>query len=312
VDIARIRDVFAVDDVTVSSLTRPDLSSTSQERYQSWVQRIGGPQQLEVEYLLPRIHQKIEPSWPSFVTDHPPSNRSTDELRAEVERLGPWSIPFPLEAGLTTMADDMIAAVTEHRMLFRRDLIGKTVAGALADGAPNATVLDIGCNSGLFSMDLIERGIGRVSGVDLRPKNIAQAQFLAQHYGVEGADFRVTDVDDLEAGTQFDVVLNLGLLYHVVNPLQVIRRTYELCREFAIIDTVCHREAVSGYFIFGNKDVDLPEEGREVYELHPTYRGAIDTIRYAGFREVYEVVGDAEKPHDLYRIGGRRCFLAVK
>jgi SAM-dependent methyltransferase len=312
VDIARIRDVFAVDDVTVSSLSRPDLTSTSQERYQSWVQRIGGPQELDVEYLLPRIHQTIEPSWPSFVTDHPAPSRTTDQLRAEVERLGPWSIPFPLADGLKTMDDDMVAAVTEHRMLFRRDLIGKTVAGALGDRAPTATVLDIGCNSGFFSMDLIDRGIGRVSGVDLRPKNVAQAQFLSQHYGVAGADFRVTDVDDLEDGMQFDVVLNLGLLYHVVNPLQVIRRTYELCREFAIIDTVCHREAVSGYFIFGNKDVDLPEEGREIYELHPTYRGAIDTIRYAGFREVYEVVGDAEKPHDLYRVGGRRCFLAIK
>lgn len=311
-DIAHIRDVFAVDDVTVSSLSRPDLGGTSQERYQSWVKHIGGPQQLDVEYLLPRIHQTIEPSWPSFVAGHPPSTRSTAELRAEIERLGPWSIPFPLAEGISTMDDDMVAAVTEHRMLFRRDLIGKTVAGALGDRVPNATVLDIGCNSGFFSMDLIDRGVGRVSGVDLRPKNVAQAQFLSQHYGVEGADFRVTDVDDLEEGMQFDVVLNLGLLYHVVNPLQVIRRTYELCREFAIIDTVCHREAVSGYFIFGNKDVDLPEEGREIYELHPTYRGAIDTIRYAGFSEVYEVVGDAEKPHDLYRIGGRRCFLAIK
>ncbi len=171
-DIARIRDVFAVDDVTVSSLSRPDLGGTSQERYQSWVKRIGGPQQLDVEYLLPRIHQKIEPSWPSFVADHPTA-RSIDELRAEIERLGPWSIPFPLTDGLKTMDDDMVAAVTEHRMLFRRDLIGKTVAGALGDRAPSATVLDIGCNSGFFSMDLIDRGIGRVSGVDLRPKNVA-------------------------------------------------------------------------------------------------------------------------------------------
>jgi SAM-dependent methyltransferase len=312
VDVARIREIFAVDDAIVSSLSRPDLTGTSQERYQSWVQHLGGPRQLDVEYLLPRIHQAVEPSWPSFVDNRPAPTRSPEQLRAEIERLGPWSIPFPLADGVKTMGDDMVAAVTEHRMLFRRDLIGKTVAGALADTAATATVLDVGCNSGFFSMDLIDRGIGHVSGVDLRPKNIAQANFLAEHYGVAGADFRVADVDDLDDDAQFDVVLNLGLLYHVVNPLQVIRRTYELCRRFAIIDTVCHREAVSGYFIFGNKDVELPEEGRETYELHPTYRGAIDTIRFAGFREVYEVVGDAEKPHDLYRIGGRRCFLAIK
>jgi hypothetical protein len=100
----------------------------------------------------------------------------------------------------------------------------------------------------------------------------------------------------------------LGVVYHVVNPLPFIHQTYELCNRFAIIDTVCHREPVSGYFIFGDKDVGQYTEGRESYELHPTYRGVIDTIRYAGFREVFEVVGDAERPHPLGRERGKKML----
>jgi hypothetical protein len=98
----------------------------------------------------------------------------------------------------------------------------------------------------------------------------------------------------------------------VLNPFEFIRRTYELCRSFAVIDTVCHTEPVSGYFVMGDKDVSVSAEGRESYELHPTYRAVIDTIRHAGFREIFEVVGRSDIPHDLYATGSRRCFLAIR
>ena len=108
------------------------------------------------------------------------------------------------------------------------------------------------------------------------------------------------------------MVLNLGVLYHVMNPFELMRQTYELCRKFAIIDTVVHLEPVSGYFLFGDKDVGHPTEGRETCELHPTYRGAIETIKYAGFTDVVEIVGKGKHAHPLYAAGGRRCFLAIK
>ncbi len=239
---------------------------------------------------------------------------SPDDLRAVVEGLGPWNIPLRIAEGVSTMPDATLlaAAVVTSRLLFRRDLIAGTIAAVLGADASRTTVLDIGCASGFFSMDLADRGVGEVQGIDLRPANVAQAKFLAEHYGVDRVNFDVSDADALGTDKTWDVVMNLGVLYHVVNPLQFIRQTYELCNRFAIIDTVCHREPVSGYFIFGDKDVAEFTEGREIYELHPTYRGVIDTIRYAGFREVFEVVGDAERPHPLYENGGRRCFLAVK
>ena len=107
-------------------------------------------------------------------------------------------------------------------------------------------------------------------------------------------------------------MLNLGVMYHMTDPFGLVRRTFELCREFAIIDTVCHREPIAAFLLRSDKNVNSSTEGREVIEFHPTYRGAIETIRSVGFSEVIEIVGTAKEPHDLYTRGVRRCFLAIK
>ena len=59
---------------------------------------------------------------------------------------------------------------------------------------------------------------------------------------------------------------------------------------FAILDTICHDEPFSGFVLFDAKDASHPHEGREAWEFHPTYRGAIDALRYAGFSEIIEIV----------------------
>ena len=107
-------------------------------------------------------------------------------------------------------------------------------------------------------------------------------------------------------------MLNLGVLYHVLNPFEFIRRTFELCRSFAgHRHGVPHRTGV-GLFRDGRQRREPRQRGQESYELHPTYRAVIDTIRHAGFSEIFEVVGRSDNPHPLYATGNRRCFLAIK
>ena len=285
-------------------------STTSQQRYALWRKS----QAFAPEHLLPHIDRHIERECPPFMAEHRGHGDLSEEaLRAKVGELGPWFVPFRLAGGSCTMdlGTDQ-AREAAARVLFRRELITGTVAALLGEELSETSVLDIGCNCGFFSLDIGGRGAKHVDGIDLRDENIAQARFLAEHYGTENVTFRVSDADAFSSEQQWDVVLNLGVLYHVVNPLQFIRQTYELCRKFAIIDTVCHSEPISAYLLFGNKNVDKPAEGRETWEFHPTYRGAIETIRYAGFSEVIEIIGEADPPHPFYVNGSRRCFLAVK
>jgi tRNA (mo5U34)-methyltransferase len=312
-----IKSTFAVQESIVSALpTARDLTSTSQERYRAWAKwrkRSLPHRRYTPEFLVPRIVRNVYREWPPpFMVECGDLDLPRAELKAQIEELGPWRVPFQFDYGLATMRSRFRAPVSRDRILFRRELINGTVAALLGDELSNMTVLDIGCNCGFFSLDIATRGAKHVYGIDLRPENIAQAKFLADYYGIGNVTFAVSDADDLQLDQQWDIVLNLGVLYHVTNPLQFIRQTYDLCRRFAVIDTNTHTEPVSAFFLMGDKDVNKPTEGREFAEFHPTYRAAIDAIRFAGFSEITECVGEADPEHELYANGSRRCFLAVK
>jgi 2-polyprenyl-3-methyl-5-hydroxy-6-metoxy-1,4-benzoquinol methylase len=307
--IERLREQFKIDTSIVSSLPEPQ-NATPQERYRNWRRKLPARQRTP-EYLLPRVvREDIGQEAPAWEVQRGHMELSKRELKERVEELGPWYVQFRLGHGLSTMDDPVLGL--RGRILFRRELITGTVAAILGESLAQTTVLDIGCNCGMFSLDIAARGAKRVDGVDLRDENIAQARFLAEHYGINNATFEVSDARHARPDTTWDVVLNLGVLYHVTQPLEFIRETYRVCRQFAVIDTVVHLEPVSGYFLFSGKNVENPAEGAEEFEFHPTYRGAIDTIRWAGFSEVFEIVGTARPPHGLYANGTRRCFLAVK
>jgi 2-polyprenyl-3-methyl-5-hydroxy-6-metoxy-1,4-benzoquinol methylase len=307
---SRIREQFDVDDSVVTALPDAVLTASSYDRFNAWRTSLD-QRQLMAEYLLPRIVRQVEREWPPFMEMRGRPELTREELKAEVDALGPWHVPFRLEHDLVTM-QGFGWRVSRDRILFRRELIIGTAAEVLGADLGSATVLDIGCNTGFFSLDIATRGAKHVDGIDLRATNIAQAQFLADYYGIENVTFATSDADDLGDERRWDVVLNLGVLYHVTNPLQFLRQTYDLCRQFAVIDTTCHRPPFSGYLLTGDIDVEKSTEGREEVELHPTYRGVIDSIRYAGFSDVIEIVGTADPPHPLYTSGNRRCFLAIK
>ena len=294
-------------------------TGTAQDRYKLWRETRSGAR--TTEYLLPRIVRHVEPDWPRFMRGGR-RDISDDDLRAKLAELGPWYVPFALgdveNAPVKTMefTDNFGAAIfaddNAQRMQFRTELIGGTLELLFGAELAQMDLLDIGCNSGWFSFDLAERGARSVDGVDLRPNNIEQARFLKGYFGLENTSFEVADATAFHEDRQWDGVLNLGVLYHVTDPLQFMRRTYELCKRFAVVDTICHDEPFSGFVLFGAKDASHPHEGREEWEFHPTYRGAIDALRYAGFREIIEIVATEETAIGFYRDGGRRCFLAVK
>jgi tRNA (mo5U34)-methyltransferase len=87
-----------------------------------------------------------------------------------------------------------------------RDLTGKTV-------------LDIGCNAGFYSIEMKRRGAARVLGIDFDQRYLDQARFAAEVKG-QDIELRLLSVYDVaELGERFDIVLFMGLLYHLRHPL---------------------------------------------------------------------------------------------
>jgi len=83
---------------------------------------------------------------------------------------------------------------------------------------PGTSVLDVGCGVGRWSRKLASRG-ARVTGIDLSPTMIAQAKRRAAAQGVtEHCRFFVQDLLALDAGQEFDLVLSVTVLQHILEP----------------------------------------------------------------------------------------------
>jgi tRNA (mo5U34)-methyltransferase len=89
------------------------------------------------------------------------------------------------------------------------------------------TVLDIGCNAGFYSIEMKRRGADRVVGIDFDERYLAQAHFAADRLGLD-IEFQKLSVYDVhQLGERFDVVLFLGVFYHLRHPLLALDLIHE-------------------------------------------------------------------------------------
>ena len=131
-------------------------------------------------------------------------------LRERVAALGPWFHNMEI-GGVATAPDHPLGDYP--RVKWAR------FAHAVPADLTGRSVLDIGCNGGFYSMEMKRRGAARVLGLDHDADYLAQARFAAE---VEGLDieFAQGSVYDVAAlGEMFDVVIFMGVLYHLRHPL---------------------------------------------------------------------------------------------
>ncbi|HSH37882.1 MAG TPA: TIGR04290 family methyltransferase [Chthoniobacterales bacterium] len=105
-------------------------------------------------------------------------------------------------------------------------------ANAIPQDLTGKSVLDIGCNAGFYSLEMKRRGAERVLGVDFDERYLAQARFAAEVRAVN-IEFRQLSVYDVGSlGEKFDLVIFMGVLYHLRHPLLAL----DLIREHVAKD----------------------------------------------------------------------------
>ncbi|MGG5822603.1 TIGR04290 family methyltransferase [Falsiroseomonas sp. HW251] len=141
-----------------------------------------------------------------------------ETIRERAAALGPWFHNLDL-GGVRTAPDHFLGDYPAVKW--------RHFAHAIPADLTGRSVLDIGCNGGFYSIEMKRRGAARVVGIDSDADYLAQARFAAEVTGQE-IEFRQLSVYDVGAlGERFDIVLFLGVLYHLRHPLLALDLIHE-------------------------------------------------------------------------------------
>lgn len=134
--------------------------------------------------------------------------RLNDDIRA----LEPWFHNLHLPDGRQTVPDHFLGDFPAYKW--------QEIAPLLPERMDDWRVLDVGCNAGFYSIELARRG-ARVTAIDVNPHYLKQARWAAGQFGVDDriALHRMQVYDLARWDTRFDLVLFLGVFYHLRYPM---------------------------------------------------------------------------------------------
>ncbi|MBV8097486.1 MAG: DUF1698 domain-containing protein [Acetobacteraceae bacterium] len=151
-------------------------------------------------------------------------------LKREIDAL-PWFHQIDFGNGLLSPGRIKASKIARmSRLIFDRSIAGKSV-------------LDIGCWDGAYSIEAARRGAARVLATDhyvwhggwgdRRCFELARAH-LAPQIEVMDIDVRHISVESLG---RFDMVLFLGVFYHLRHPFKVLEQVAALAQEMLVVES---------------------------------------------------------------------------
>jgi tRNA (mo5U34)-methyltransferase len=154
----------------------------------------------------------------------------TSKIQRRVQELGQWFHNLNL-LGVNTAPDHFLGDYPNIKW--------RNFAHAIPSDLRGRTVLDIGCNAGFYSLEMKKRGADRVVGVDFDETYLNQARFAAEVSGLD-IEFRQLSVYDVaRLGEKFDVVIFMGVLYHLRHPLLALDLIHEhVARDLLIFQSM--------------------------------------------------------------------------
>jgi tRNA (mo5U34)-methyltransferase len=190
-------------------------------------------------------------------------------IERKVAALGPWFHNLDLH-GVKTAPDHFLGDYPALKWRLFAEAVPADLSGR--------TVLDIGCNAGFYSLEMKRRGAERVVGIDSDETYLAQARFAAEVCGaeIEFRQFSVYDVARLRE--RFDLVLFMGVLYHLRHPLLAL----DLIHEHVARDLMLFQTMLRGAGAIEEVADDYPFSERDLFERPGAPRLHFIEQRFAG------------------------------
>ncbi|HEV7806091.1 MAG TPA: TIGR04290 family methyltransferase [Solirubrobacteraceae bacterium] len=146
--------------------------------------------------------------------------------------LAPWFHNLHLPDGRRTAPDHPLGDFPAFKW--------REIAPHMPEDLTGRRALDIGCNAGFYSFELARRGAD-VLAVDVDEHYLRQARWAAGELGLrDRIEFRTCGVYELAtlAAEPFDVVLFLGVLYHLRHPLLALDVVAGLTGDLLVVQTL--------------------------------------------------------------------------
>lgn len=150
---------------------------------------------------------------------------------SDVARLAPWFHNLHLPDGTQT--------APHHALGDFPTVKWRQIAPHVPDRLDGSSALDVGCNAGFYSFELARRG-ARVTAIDIDEHYLSQARWAAREFGLaERIEFEQLSVYDLARTTErYDLVLFLGVLYHLRHPLLALDILQRVTRQQLVLQTL--------------------------------------------------------------------------
>jgi len=222
---------------------------------------------------------------------------------------GPW-IAFNIELapGLWTMVPGLVG-IAEERVKRITQLIADFSQRPMSD----LRILDLGAHEGGFAIELARLG-AEVVAIEPREGHVAKAQFAKEALGLERLSViqgNARDVRNLVTG-DFDVVLCLGLLYHLdgSGACALIHELRPMTKLFAVVETqisLSDRTSFEydGQTYWGRSSPEVtrrPGAAVDVTDAFWLTRSSLmNLLADAGFSSVLECANPAIPELDAYR-----------
>jgi tRNA (mo5U34)-methyltransferase len=171
--------------------------------------------------------------------------QSSGAADPEIAALGPWFHNLHLPGGRQTAPDHPLWDFPAFKWEQLESHLPADMSGISA--------LDIGCNAGFYTFALAGRG-ARVLGVDVDEHYLRQARWARRQFGFSEEQVRLQRRQVYELARvpeSFDLVLFMGVLYHLRYPLLALDIVAGRVRDTLILQTLS---------LPGDERTDPPED----------------------------------------------------
>lgn len=103
-------------------------------------------------------------------------------------------------------------------------------------------ILDVGCNCGGFSFETSKYSPKEVIGIDVDERNIKQANAIKNYLRIKNVKFLKLAAEEISEENlgKFDITILAGLLYHLEDPIGVMKRISKMTTSTLLIDSHVH------------------------------------------------------------------------